>query len=92
MQTRNSVEIVNSFWRDVWQSPQNPEAIHRYVSENFTMTSGGRGISGQENFKAWIKSFVAAVEGFTFHIVETFQNADGSRVASRWKITGKTGG
>jgi hypothetical protein len=83
MVERDSVAIVENFWREVWQQPQNPDAIDRLVHEDFVITSGGRDIVGREPFKAWVKEFLAKVHDFQFHIVETFQNHDGSRVASR---------
>lgn len=32
------------------------------------------------------------MDDFQFHIVETFQNHDGSRVTSRWRVTGRNNG
>jgi hypothetical protein len=88
----NGVAIVENFWREVWQQPQNPDAIDRLVHEDFVITSGGRDIVGREPFKAWVREFLAKVHDFQFHIVETFQNHDGSRVASRWRVTGRNNG
>jgi hypothetical protein len=88
----DSVAIVENFWREVWQQPQNPEAIDRLVDEDFVITSGGRDIVGRAAFKAWASGFLAKVHDFQFHIVETFQNCDGSRVGSRWRITGRNNG
>ncbi len=92
MAPRDSVTIVENFWREVWQQPQNPDAIDRLVHEDFVITSGGRDIVGREPFKAWVKNFQEKVRDFQFHIVETFQNVDGSRVASRWRVTGHNNG
>jgi hypothetical protein len=92
MAIRNSIAIVENFWREVWQQPQNPDAIDRLVHEEFVITSGGRDIVGREAFKAWVKDFQAKVHDFQFHVVETFQNHDGSRVASRWRVTGRNNG
>jgi hypothetical protein len=92
MTTRNSVAIVENFWREVWQRPQNPHAIDRLVHEDFILTSGGTEIRSREAFKAWAKNFQALVQDFEFHVVESFQNDDGSRVASRWRITGRNAG
>jgi hypothetical protein len=92
MMKLDSVAIVENFWREVWQQPQNPDAIDRQVHEDFVITSGGRDIVGREPFKAWVKDFLAKVHDFQFHIVETFQNHDGSRVASRWRVTGRNNG
>lgn len=62
------------------------------MHEDFVITSGGRDIVGREAFKAWVKDFQARVRHFEFHVFETFQNQDGSRVASRWRVTGRNNG
>jgi hypothetical protein len=87
----DSVGIVENFWREVWQQ-QNPAAIDRLVDDDFVITSGGRDIVGKAAFKAWVADFLSKVDDFRFHVVETFQNADGSRVASRWRVTGRNKG
>jgi len=92
MEQPNSVAIVENFWREVWQQPQDPDAIDRFVHENVVITSGGRDIVGREPFKAWVRDFLSKVHNFEFHVVETFQNHDGSRVASRWRVTGRNNG
>jgi len=89
---QDSVATVENFWREVWKQPQNPEAIDRLVHEDFVITSGGRDIVGREAFKVWVKDFQARVHDFEFHVIETFQNQDGSRVASRWRVTGRNNG
>jgi hypothetical protein len=91
MHRQKSVEIVETFWREVWQQ-MNPEAVDQFVSEDFILSSGGHDIVGREKFKAWVKNFLARVHDFQFHIIESFQNHDGSRVASRWRITGRNNG
>lgn len=92
MTTRDSIAIVENFWREVWQQPQNPDAIDKFVQEDFILTSGGTEIRSREAFKAWVKNFQSLVHDFEFHVVETFQNEDGSRVASRWRVTGRNNG
>ena len=91
MSHRNSVEIVENFWRDVWQA-KNPEAADQYVIEDFVITSGGVEIRSREEFKRWIAAFLSRINDFQFHIIETFQNESGDRVASRWRVTGKNNG
>src|SRR5688572_7064646 len=91
MTDRSSVTIVETFWREVWQG-LNPEAVDMLVHEKFVITSGGNDIVGRDQFKAWVRDFQSKVADFQFHIVETFQNHDGSRVASRWRVTGRNNG
>ena len=91
MTDQSSVTIVETFWREVWQG-LNPEAVDELVHEDFVITSGGNDIVGRDRFKAWVRDFQSKVADFQFHIVETFQNHDGNRVASRWRVTGRNNG
>lgn len=91
MTQRNSVEIVENFWKEVWQQ-RNPDAVDHLVSEDFILTSGDQDVRSRAAFKAWVRQFLDRVHDFQFHIVETFQNEDGSRVASRWRLTGRNNG
>jgi steroid delta-isomerase-like uncharacterized protein len=88
---RSSVEVVESFWHDVWNA-RNPDAIDDYVVEDFVITTAGRRIEGRENFKAWVAAFLEQIHDLELEIVETFQNHDGSRVASRWRVHGRNNG
>ncbi len=91
MDGQKSVEIVESFWREVWQA-KNPEVVDKFVVEDFVITSGGKEIRSRAEFKKWVAGFLTKVNDFEFHIVESFQNEKGDRVASRWRVTGKNNG
>ncbi len=92
MPTIKSVEIVEAFWAAVWQPPQNPDAVDDFVVEDFIITSGGIDIVSRAAFKAWVIGFQQKINGLEFDIIESFQNADGSRVASRFRIHGRNNG
>jgi SnoaL-like domain len=92
MTKRDSVAIVERFWAEVWQRPQNPHAIDTLVTEDFVITSGGHDIVSRQAFKAWVIEFQSKVLDMDFEIIESFQNHDGSRVASRWRLTGRNNG
>jgi hypothetical protein len=62
------------------------------VAEDFVITSGGHDIVSRDAFKRWLKDFQSKVLDLEFESLETFQNADGSRVASRWRLTGRNNG
>ena len=91
MTRRDSVSIVHSFWDEVWNA-HDPSAVDRFVVEHFFIVSGGETISGRENFKRWIEGFLAKVDDLHLEVVESFQNDDGSRVTSRWLLTGRNNG
>ncbi|MHC8377258.1 ester cyclase [Pseudomonas sp. MDT1-16] len=91
MSGNTAVEIVERFWREVWQA-KDPQAAARFVAEDFVITSGGIHTVGREAFIHWIGVFLSKIEDFEFASIETFQNAEGSRVASRWKLSGKNNG
>jgi hypothetical protein len=91
MGKRNSVEVVENFWRQVWQV-RNPNAVDELVAEDFAITSGGVVIRSRAEFKKWVTAFLASINDFRFEVIETFQNEAGDRVASRWRVTGKNNG
>jgi hypothetical protein len=41
MSVLNALQIVESFWADVWVAG-NPEAVDRYVVDDFVITSAGK--------------------------------------------------
>jgi hypothetical protein len=87
----NSVKIVEDFWEAVWIA-RSPEAIESFVVEDFVITTGGVDMVGKERFVAWVGQFLAKITDFRFEVIESFQNAEGSRVASRWRVTGRNNG
>ncbi len=91
MKPINSVEIVEQFWAAVWKA-QNPQAIDRFVVDDFVLTTGGVDVVSKRKFKEWASAFMEKINDFQFEVLETFQNADGTRVASRWRVTGRNNG
>ena len=91
MSTLNSVDIVNAFWDQVWNA-HDAAAVDRFVVDDFVIVTAGEAITGRENFKEWIEGFLAEINDMHLEVIETFQNADGSRVASRWLLTGQNNG
>ena len=87
----DAVSIVEDFWKSVWQS-RDPAAIDRFVVGDFVITSDGVDIRSREKFKQWVAGFLDKIDDFQFEVIETFQNEDGSRVASRWRVSGKNNG
>ena len=87
----NSVKIVEEFWKRAWKA-RNPAAIDEFVTEDFVITTGVVDIVSRTKFKEWAAAFIAKINDLQFEVIETFQNEDGSRVASRWRIAGKNNG
>lgn len=88
----NSTDIVHAFWSAVWNPPYDLDAIDRMVVEDFVITSGGEDIVSRAAFKEWVAAFLSKITDLRLEPVETFQNDDGSRVASRWVVTGRNNG
>jgi limonene-1,2-epoxide hydrolase len=87
----NSVKIVEEFWKAVWKTG-NPDAIADFVVEDVIITTGGVEIKGRDKFIAWAWDFLSKINDLDFEVLETFQNEDGSRVASLWRVKGKNNG
>jgi len=91
MAKRDSVAIVERFWREIWQE-KNPDAADHIVAEDFAVTSGGILISSRDAFKKWVAGFLGSIDDFNFEVVEIFQNESGDRVVTRWVVTGRNNG
>jgi steroid delta-isomerase-like uncharacterized protein len=91
MRYADSVEIVEAFWAQVWNA-HDPEKVDDFVVEDFVITTAGERIEGRENFKNWIRGFLDQVDDLRLEVIESFQNQDGSRVASRWRVHGRNNG
>ena len=91
MSASDSVDIVHAFWDEVWNA-HDAAAADRFVVDDFVIVTGGETITGRENFKNWIDGFLAEIDNLHLEVVESFQNEDGSRVASRWLLTGQNNG
>ena len=86
-----STEIVTAFWDDVWNAHE-PDAVDRFVADDVVIEAGGQEISGKDNIKNWVKEFLDHVNDLHVDTIETFQNDDGTRVTSRWVLTGTNNG
>ncbi|WP_433274600.1 ester cyclase [Pseudonocardia xinjiangensis] len=91
MSAENSVDIVHAFWDQVWNA-HDATAADRFVVGDFVIVTAGEPISGRENFKQWIEGFLEKVHDLHLEVIESFQNSDGSRVTSRFSLTGKNNG
>ncbi|MFM0337016.1 ester cyclase [Paraburkholderia fungorum] len=89
---QNSVELMETFWKEVWQTPNNVDAVDKFVAEEFVLTTGGREIVGREAFKHWVRELQAQIGELKFDIVHTFQSADGKCVSARFRISGLNNG
>jgi len=88
MKPLNSVKIVEDFWTAVWKA-RNPAAIDDFVVDDFLITTGGVDIRSKQKFKEWASAFMAKNNDLHFEVLETFQNGDGSRVASEVALHGE---
>jgi predicted ester cyclase len=86
-----AIALVESFWDEVWAA-RNPAAIDRFVTEDFIITTAGVDVAGPEDFKAWVARFQSTIADLKWETIETFSNLDGSRVASRFRVTGRNNG
>jgi SnoaL-like protein len=91
MKPMNSVKIVEEFWAAVCQA-RNPAAIDDFVVDDFVIATGGIDIVSKDKFREWACAFMQTINDLRFEVLETFQTDDGTRAASRWRITGKNNG
>jgi steroid delta-isomerase-like uncharacterized protein len=85
-------KLVAELWKHVYNLPQDLDAIDRVCSEDVILTSSGTDIKGRVEFKRWAAAFSSKIKGIKLVNNEMFTSADGTRVVSRWTVTGTNGG
>lgn len=85
-------QLVVEFLDRVWGPAHELDAIDELMTEDYTITTGGKLISGRENFKAWVQQFQVLLQNARTVNQEAFANEAGDRVVSRWICSGKNNG
>lgn len=84
--------LVTEFWDRVWTPQPDLTAIDDLLVEDFILTNAGSDVKGRAAFKEWVSAFQTKAKGIRLEADETFANADGTRVTSRWRATGINNG
>lgn len=88
MSQENSVAMVQRFWREAWSPPYNLDVIDELLADDFICVNAGVEIRSRVDFKEWLRAFGRMIGDRELHPLDTFSNADGSKVVTRWKVTG----
>lgn len=82
------VRLLSEFWARVYSPPPDLDAIDRLCTEDFVLTTAGTDVVGRAAFKEWVRSFSAKIRDLRLTSRDMFASADGTRVVSRWVVTG----
>ena len=81
-------ELLAEFWARVWNPPYDLDTVDRLCTEDFVITNAGTDIVGRTAFKEWIKAFTLKIQELRLVSDDMFSSSDGTRVVSRWTVTG----
>lgn len=81
-------QLLTEFWARVWNPPYDLDAIDQLCTKDFVITNAGTDIVGSAAFKEWIKAFGSKIRDLRLVSHDMFSSADGTRVVSRWTVTG----
>ena len=87
-----AVALAKQFLTRVWGPAHDLDAIDELMTEDYKIWSGGKRIEGRGAFKDWVRQFQTIYGDAHTEILETFANAAGDRVVSRWLNTGVNNG
>jgi steroid delta-isomerase-like uncharacterized protein len=89
---RHAEALVEEFFARVWGPSHELEAIDDLMTEDYTLTTAGRVITGREAFKAWVAEFQTRLADAANESLEVFVGREGTRVVSRWVCKGTNNG
>lgn len=90
--TDRAVTLANRFLGRVWGPAHDLGAIDELMTDDYKIWSGGKLVAGRPAFKDWVRHFQTVFGNAHTEILETFANAAGDRVVSRWFNTGVNNG
>jgi hypothetical protein len=76
MPVLNAVQMVEPFWSDVWVA-RNPDAVDRYVVDDFVITSAGKRFDLGLLSKNGYASFRRESQGFNSRLSRVFRTLMG---------------
>ena len=73
-------KLVAELWANVYNLPQDLDAIDRVCAEDVILTSSGTDIRGREAFKKWAATFSSKIKDIRLENNDMFTSVDGTRV------------
>ncbi|MBW7456994.1 ester cyclase, partial [Paenibacillus sepulcri] len=81
-------ELLTEFWAKVYNLPQDLDAIDRLCTDDFILSNPDGEVVGRAAFKEWARNFTSKIRDIRLKSLDMFSGADGTRVVSRWVVTG----
>lgn len=81
-------ELLTELWAKVYNPPQDLDAIDRLCTEDVILSNPDGDVVGRAAFKEWARSFSSKIRDMRLQNVDMFSSSDGTRVVSRWVVTG----
>lgn len=85
-------QLALEFLERVWGPSHDLNAIDELMTEDYTIVSGGKTITGRAAFKDWVKNFQDLLLDAITKSQDAFSNQEGDKVVSRWICSGKNNG
>lgn len=81
-------KLVSELWANVYNPPYDIDAIDRLCTKDVILSNPDGDVVSREAFKEWARSFTSKIRDMRLRNLDMFSNADGTRVVSRWVVTG----
>lgn len=81
-------ELLTELWAKVYNLPQDLDAIDRLCTDDFILSNPDGEVVGRAAFKEWARAFTSKIRDIRLKSLDMFSSADGTRVVSRWVVTG----
>jgi hypothetical protein len=85
-------KLVLDFFKRVWHSPHELDAIDELMTEDYVITTAGKMVKGRTEFKKWVGKFQNLLLDAKTESIDIFFNEQKDKVVSRWDCSGRNNG
>lgn len=85
-------KLVLEFFDRVWHNPHDLDAIDELMTEEYSITTAGKVVTGRNEFKNWVGEFQKLLLDAKTESVAIFYNETENKVVSRWICSGRNNG
>jgi predicted ester cyclase len=84
----DGLKLLSELWARIYNPPYDLDTIDRLCTVDVILSNPDKDVVGRAAFKEWARAFNDKIRDMRLTNLDMFMSEDGTRVVSRWKVTG----